>query len=136
MIDLSKLGEHTLQIDCDVIQADGGTRTASITGAACAIEDAIDYMIKKDLISTSPVISKIGAISAGIVGSDVLVDLDYNEDSNCETDMNIVMTDNNQFIEIQGTAEGNPFNLKELNEILSLSQEAINSIFKITNKNA
>lgn len=136
MIDLSKLGEHTLQIDCDVIQADGGTRTASITGAACAIEDAIDYMIKKDLISTSPVKSKIGAISAGIVGSDVLVDLDYNEDSSCETDMNIVMTDNNQFIEIQGTAEGNPFNLKELNEILSLSQEAINSIFKITNKNA
>lgn len=134
MIDLSKIGENTLQVDCDVLQADGGTRTASITGAACAIEDAVEYMLKTKLISESPIIKKIAAISAGIVESKVLVDLDYEEDSNCETDMNIVMTEDKQFIEIQGTAEGNPFSQDELNEILTLSSDAIQSIFEITEK--
>ena len=134
MIDLTKIGENTLQVDCDVLQADGGTRTASITGAACAIEDAVEYMLKTKLISESPIIKKIAAISAGIVESKVLVDLDYEEDSNCETDMNIVMTEDKQFIEIQGTAEGNPFSQDELNEILTLSSDAIQSIFKITQK--
>ena len=134
MIDLTKIGENTLQVDCDVLQADGGTRTASITGAACAIEDAVEYMLKTKLISESPIIKKIAAISAGIVQSKVLVDLDYEEDSNCETDMNIVMTEDKQFIEIQGTAEGNPFSQDELNEILTLSSDAIQSIFQITQK--
>lgn len=134
MIDLTKIGENTLQVDCDVLQADGGTRTASITGAACAIEDAVEYMLKTRLISESPIIKKIAAISAGIVESKVLVDLDYEEDSNCETDMNIVMTEDKQFIEIQGTAEGNPFSQDELNEILTLSSDAIQSIFQITQK--
>ena len=134
MIDLTKIGENTLQVDCDVLQADGGTRTASITGAACAIEDAVEYMLKTKLISVSPIIKKIAAISAGIVQSKVLVDLDYEEDSNCETDMNIVMTEDKQFIEIQGTAEGNPFSQVELNEILTLSSDAIQSIFQITQK--
>ncbi|MDA9914096.1 ribonuclease PH [Methylophilaceae bacterium] len=134
MIDLTKIGENTLQVDCDVLQADGGTRTASITGAACAIEDAVEYMLKTKLISESPIIKKIAAISAGIVESKVLVDLDYEEDSNCETDMNIVMTEDKQFIEIQGTAEGNPFSQDELNEILTLSSDAIQSIFEITEK--
>ena len=134
MIDLTKIGENTLQVDCDVLQADGGTRTASITGAACAIEDAVEYMLKAKLISESPIIKKIAAISAGIVDSKVLVDLDYDEDSNCETDMNIVMTEDKQFIEIQGTAEGNPFRQDELNEILTLSSDAIQSIFQITHK--
>ena len=134
MIDLTKIGENTLQVDCDVLQADGGTRTASITGAACAIEDAVEYMLKTKLISESPIIKKIAAISAGIVESKVLVDLDYEEDSNCETDMNIVMTEDKQFIEIQGTAEGNPFSQDELNEILTLSSDAIQSIFGITEK--
>jgi ribonuclease PH len=134
MIDLTKIGENTLQVDCDVLQADGGTRTASITGAACAIEDAVEYMLKTKLISVSPIIKKIAAISAGIVQSKVLVDLDYEEDSNCETDMNIVMTEDKQFIEIQGTAEGNPFSQDELNEILTLSSDAIQSIFQITQK--
>jgi len=134
MIDLTKIGENTLQVDCDVLQADGGTRTASITGAACAIEDAVEYMLKTKLISESPIIKKIAAISAGIVESKVLVDLDYEEDSNCETDMNIVMTEDKQFIEIQGTAEGNPFSQDELNEILTLSSDAIQSIFQITQK--
>ncbi|MFY0649373.1 MAG: ribonuclease PH [Methylophilaceae bacterium] len=134
MIDLTKIGENTLQVDCDVLQADGGTRTASITGAACAIEDAVEYMLKTKLISESPIIKKIAAISAGIVESKVLIDLDYEEDSNCETDMNIVMTEDKQFIEIQGTAEGNPFSQDELNEILTLSSDAIQSIFQITQK--
>jgi len=134
MIDLTKIGENTLQVDCDVLQADGGTRTASITGAACAIEDAVEYMLKTKLISESPIIKKIAAISAGIVESKVLVDLDYEEDSNCETDMNIVMTEDKRFIEIQGTAEGNPFSQDELNEILTLSSDAIQSIFQITQK--
>jgi len=134
MIDLTKIGENTLQVDCDVLQADGGTRSASITGAACAIEDAVEYMLKTKLISESPIIKKIAAISAGIVESKVLVDLDYEEDSNCETDMNIVMTEDKQFIEIQGTAEGNPFSQDELNEILTLSSDAIQSIFEITEK--
>jgi ribonuclease PH len=134
MIDLTMIGENTLQVDCDVLQADGGTRTASITGAACAIEDAVEYMLKTKLISESPIIKKIAAISAGIVDSKVLVDLDYDEDSNCETDMNIVMTEDKQFIEIQGTAEGNPFSQDELNEILTLSSDAIQSIFQITHK--
>ena len=134
MIDLTKIGENTIQVDCDVLQADGGTRTASITGAACAIEDAVEYMLKAKLISESPIIKKIAAISAGIVKSKVMVDLDYDEDSNCETDMNIVMTEDKQFIEIQGTAEGNPFSQDELNEILTLSSDAIQSIFQITHK--
>jgi ribonuclease PH len=134
MVDLKKLGENTIHIDCDVIQADGGTRTASITGAACAVEDAIQFMIKKGLITESPIISKVAAISAGVVGDQVLVDLDYNEDSNCETDMNIVMNQDNKFIEIQGTAEGVAFSLTELNSILDASQKAINLIFEIAKK--
>jgi ribonuclease PH len=134
MVDLKKLGENTIHIDCDVIQADGGTRTASITGAACAVEDAIQFMIKKGLITESPIISKVAAISAGVVGDQVLVDLDYDEDSNCETDMNIVMNQDNKFIEIQGTAEGVAFSLTELNSILDASQKAINLIFEIAKK--
>ena len=134
MIDLKKLGEITLQIDCDVIQADGGTRTNAITGAACAIEDAVDFMLEKKLINESPIIHKIAAISAGIVNNVIMVDLDYIEDSNCETDMNIVMTDDNKFIEIQGTAEGTPFSSEELNHLLSISQNAIASIFEVVKK--
>jgi len=134
MIDLKKLGEITLQIDCDVIQADGGTRTAAITGAACAIEDAVDFMLEKKLINESPIIHKIAAISAGIVNNEIMVDLDYNEDSGCETDMNIIMTDDYKFIEIQGTAEGAPFSIEELNHLLSMSQNAITSIFETVKK--
>ena len=134
MIDVAHIGETTLPLDCEVLQADGGPRTAAITGAACAIEYAVEYMLTTTLISASPIIKKIAAISAGIVESKVLVDLDYEEDSNCETDMNIVMTEDKQFIEIQGTAEGNPFSQDELNEILTLSSDAIQSIFQITQK--
>ncbi|MDA0942354.1 MAG: ribonuclease PH, partial [Proteobacteria bacterium] len=116
------------------IQADGGTRTTAITGAACAIEDAVDFMLEKKLINESPIIHKIAAISAGIVNNVIMVDLDYIEDSNCETDMNIVMTDDNKFIEIQGTAEGTPFSSEELNHLLSISQNAIASIFEVVKK--
>ena len=134
VVDLHKLKNYQVIIDCDVLQADGGTRTAAITGPACAIEDAVDYMLEKKLINESPIIHKIAAISAGIVNNEIMIDLDYNEDSNCETDMNIIMTDDNKFIEIQGTAEGAPFSIEELNQLLSMSQNAITSIFETVKK--
>jgi ribonuclease PH len=106
IIDLKKLGERTIHIDCDVIQADGGTRTASISGAYVALYDAIQTLIKSKKIMSSPLIDSIAAISVGIKGGEVLLDLDYVEDSSCDTDMNIVMTGEGKFVEIQGTAEG------------------------------
>ena len=110
IIDLEMLGERTIQIDCDVIQADGGTRTASITGAYVALYDAIQNLITKGLIKNSPIVDSIAAISLGIKDSNIFLDLDYMEDSNCDTDMNIVMTGAGKFVEIQGTAEGEAFN--------------------------
>jgi ribonuclease PH len=105
-VDMQALGEHTITVDCDVIQADGGTRTASITGAFVALADAIRYMQDKELISTDPVIGHVASVSVGIYGATPVMDLDYAEDSDCETDMNIVMNDQGGYIEIQGTAEG------------------------------
>ena len=132
-IDLNQIPEYTIKIDCDVIQADGGTRTASITGANIALEDAINYMKNREIISsnTNPIINKIAAISTGIYQDQPILDLDYNEDSQAETDMNIVMTQDLKIIEIQGTAEGKPFSEQELTELLDLAKKGIKEIFNL-----
>tara|TARA_B110000196_G_scaffold290095_1_gene276125 strand:+ start:415 stop:1131 length:717 start_codon:yes stop_codon:yes gene_type:complete len=128
VIDLKKLGERTIHIDCDVIQADGGTRTASISGAYIAIYDAIQTLIDSNKISTSPLIDSIAAISVGIKNGEVLLDLDYEEDSSCDTDMNIVMTGNGKFVEIQGTAEGEAFSRKEMDDLINMAESGIKLI--------
>ena len=125
VVDLSQLGERTIQIDCDVIQADGGTRTASITGAYVALADAVAWLLAQGKITHSPIIDSVAAISVGVVGGVPMLDLDYNEDSNCDTDMNVVMTGKGGFVEIQGTAEGVPFSTEELNALLALAQKGI-----------
>jgi len=127
-VDLKALGEHSITIDCDVIQADGGTRTASITGGYVALADAIQYMLGKKLIKKSPLQRQIASISVGVYEGTAVADLDYPEDSNCETDMNVVMDSNGGFIEIQGTAEGAPFQPEELNSMLALAKDAIDSL--------
>jgi len=130
-VDLEKLGEHTITIDCDVIQADGGTRTASITGGFVALADAIQTLIDSKAITTNPIQSHIASISVGIYQGLPVADLDYPEDSNCDTDMNIVMNEEGGFIEIQGTAEGNAFTHPELQAMLKLGSDAISSLIKI-----
>ena len=133
IIDLKKLGEITIQIDCDVIQADGGTRTASITGAFIALNDAIQNLINKGLIKKSPIVDSIAAISLGIKDSDIFLDLDYAEDSNCDTDMNIVMTGSGKFVEIQGTAEGEAFTRNEMNHLIDMAEHGIKELTEIQN---
>lgn len=128
IIDLEKLGERSIQIDCDVIQADGGTRTASITGAYVALQDAIDHLISKKLISESPLKDSVAAISVGVYKGMPVLDLDYIEDSDCDTDMNVVMTGKGGFVEIQGTAEGEPFSTNEMNAMLVLASQGINEL--------
>jgi ribonuclease PH len=128
IIDLEKLGERSIQIDCDVIQADGGTRTASITGAYVALQDAINHLISKKLITESPLKDSVAAISVGVYKGMPVLDLDYIEDSDCDTDMNVVMTGKGGFVEIQGTAEGEPFSAKEMNAMLALASEGISSL--------
>lgn len=128
IIDLNKLGERTIHIDCDVIQADGGTRTASITGAYVALCDAIEVLINKDILKKSPMKDSIAAVSLGIKGKEILLDLDYIEDSNCDTDINIVMTGLGKFVEIQGTAEGEAFTRDEMNQLIDLAECGIKSI--------
>lgn len=125
VIQLEDLGERQILIDCDVIQADGGTRTASITGSFIALMDALFYLKKTEKISTLPVRDFLAAISAGIVQGDYLLDLDYKEDSGATVDLNLVMTASGEFVEIQGTAEGKPFTGKELDTLLALSQKGI-----------
>ena len=128
VIDLKQLGERTIQIDCDVIQADGGTRTASITGAFVALHDAIDKLIYQQLIETSPIIDQVAAISVGIHRGVPLLDLDYAEDSSCDTDMNVVMTGKSGIVEVQGTAEGTPFDRKALDAMLDMAQHGIREL--------
>lgn len=124
-IDLKALGENSITIDCDVIQADGGTRTASITGACVALVDAINHMIENGQLKASPMKYMIGAVSVGVYNGEAVLDLDYAEDSNAETDLNVIMADNGGFIEIQGTAEGEPFQPTELNAMLELAKKGI-----------
>ncbi len=120
-VDLEALGEHTITLDCDVLQADGGTRTASITGAFVALSLAVDWMIKTGRIKKTPLHGQIAAISVGIYEGCPVLDLDYAEDSTAETDMNVVMNDAGHFIEVQGTAEGHAFSRDELNQLLDLA---------------
>ena len=128
VVDLSKLGERTIHIDCDVIQADGGTRTASITGAFVALHDAISFLIKQKLLAESPIRDAVAAISVGIYQGTPVLDLDYAEDSDCDTDMNVVMTGQGGFVEIQGTAEGAPFTQAELTSLLALADKGIRAL--------
>ena len=130
-VDLTALGQHTITIDCDVLQADGGTRTAAISGACVALIDALEHMVRKKMISTSPLKHHIAAVSVGVYNNTPVLDLDYAEDSNCETDMNIVMTDKGEFIEIQGTAEGTPFTGDHLGTMLQLAQQGITDIIAL-----
>jgi len=124
-IDLKALGENSITIDCDVIQADGGTRTASITGGFVALSDAVHHMLEKNMLRENPLRHHVASISVGVYQGTPVADLDYAEDSNCETDMNIVMNDAGGFIEIQGTAEGAPFSDDELQSMLQLGRDAI-----------
>jgi len=131
VVDLQKLGERTIQIDCDVIQADGGTRTASITGAFVALFDAVTGLLGQGLVKESPIIDFVAAISVGIFQGEPVLDLDYLEDSACDTDMNVVMLGNGKFVEVQGTAEGNAFNREEMDALLELAQQGIASLVEM-----
>jgi len=131
VVDLQKLGDRTILIDCDVIQADGGTRTASITGAFIALYDAVRDLLGKGLIKESPLKDFIAAVSVGIYQGTPVLDLDYVEDSACDTDMNVVMLGNGRFVEVQGTAEGNAFTPAEMDAMLALAQSGINELFAI-----
>jgi len=128
VIDLEKLGERSIHLDCDVIQADGGTRTASITGAYVALHDAISYLLTKNLITENPLKQAVAAISVGVYKGAPVLDLDYIEDSDCDTDMNVVMTTDGGFVEIQGTAEGEPFDKAAMNAMLDLAQSGIGEL--------
>lgn len=134
VVDLKQLGERTIQIDCDVIQADGGTRTASITGAFVALHDAVEKLIYRQLIETTPIIDHVAAISVGIHQGIPVLDLDYVEDSSCDTDMNVVMTGNLGMIEVQGTAEGAAFSRKELDNMLDMAQQGIHELIVLQKK--
>lgn len=127
-VDLKLLGENTVTIDCDVIQADGGTRTASITGACVALVDALNVMRAKGIIKTNPLRFMVAAVSVGVYQGTAVADLDYAEDSNAETDMNIVMTETGKIIELQGTAEEEPFSFDEMQQMLELGRHAIREI--------
>ena len=128
VVDLNKLGERTLHIDCDVIQADGGTRTASITGAFVAVHDAIGTLLERGLLTESPIRDFVAAISVGIYQGVPVLDLDYLEDSDCDTDMNVVMSGRGAFVEIQGTAEGATFDRAEMNALLDLADQGIQQL--------
>ncbi|MFK4785020.1 ribonuclease PH [Fusobacterium sp. MFO224] len=133
-IDLDKIGERTITIDCDVIQADGGTRTASITGGYIALAMAIERMVKAGKLKENPLKSKIAAISVGIVSGIPMLDLKYTEDSAAEVDMNVVMNDRGEFIEVQGTGEEATYSRKELNQLLDLAELGLKELFEVQNQ--
>jgi len=130
VVDLQALGERTITLDCDVIQADGGTRTAAITGSYVALVDAVQYLLKRKKIRNNPIHGAIAAISVGIYKGVPILDLDYREDSNAETDMNIVMNDGLAYVEVQGTAEGHAFRHEELEAMLSLAKDGISQLLE------
>lgn len=127
-VSLEALGEHMITVDCDVIQADGGTRTASITGGYVALADAVNHMISNGKLSASPLHGQVASVSVGIFNGTPVLDLDYDEDSNAETDMNVVMNDAEAFIEVQGTAEGHAFRKDELEAMLALATKGIKEL--------
>ena len=128
VIDRSKLGERQILIDCDVITADGGTRTASITGAFVALQLAVNGLLKQGLIAENPITEPVAAVSVGVVGGVALLDLDYPEDSGCDSDVNVVMTGSGKIVEVQGTAEGATFSIDELNTLLKLAEHGIKEL--------
>lgn len=128
-LDLTSLGDHTIRIDCDVIQADGGTRTASITGGYIALVDAIDYMMTMEMLTETPLIGTVAAVSVGVVNGECLLDLCYLEDSTADVDMNIVMRDTN-FVEVQGTAEGETFDRTQMDEMLDLAAKGCQELME------
>ena len=125
VVDLKALGERTITVDCDVLQADGGTRTAAITGGFVALADAVDTLIKRRALSANPIHGQVAAVSVGIFRGVAVLDLDYAEDSNAETDMNVVMNSGGAFVEVQGTAEGHAFRRHELDRLLDLASQGI-----------
>jgi ribonuclease PH len=131
VFDLKALGERTISLDCDVLQADGGTRTASITGAYVAAADAVATLLKAGLITASPIKGPVAAISVGILNGTPLLDLEYIEDSTCDTDMNVVMTGAGHFVEVQGTAEGVAFTRQEMDALLTLAEKGIGELVKL-----
>ena len=131
IIDLQKLGERSIHLDCDVIQADGGTRTASITGAYVALHDAVSTLLKSGKISENPLKQAVAAISVGVYKGAPVLDLDYIEDADCDTDMNVVMTADGGFVEIQGTAEGEPFTREAMNSMLDLAASGIKDLLAL-----
>ncbi|HDZ6756441.1 TPA: ribonuclease PH, partial [Mannheimia haemolytica] len=128
VVDLKALGERTVTVDCDVIQADGGTRTASITGACVALYDAMNKLVANGTLKTNPMKGLVAAISVGIVAGEAVCDLEYLEDSNAETDMNVVMVEDGRLVEVQGTAEGEPFSHQELLTLLDLAKQGISQL--------
>ncbi|MDO8775218.1 MAG: ribonuclease PH [Burkholderiaceae bacterium] len=128
VFDLKKLGERTIHLDCDVIQADGGTRTAAITGAFVAAQDAVNQLLASGKLTESPIIDHVAAISVGMVQGTPLLDLEYTEDVSCDTDMNVVMTGAGNFVEVQGTAEGAAFSRKEMDALLALAEKGIREL--------
>lgn len=128
VFDLKKLGERTIHLDCDVLQADGGTRTAAITGAFVAAQDAVNTLLASGKLQVSPIIGHVAAISVGIVQGTPLLDLEYIEDSACDTDMNVVMTGAGHYVEVQGTAEGAAFSRKEMDTLLALAEKGISEL--------
>ena len=128
VVDGASLGPRTIQVDCDVLQADGGTRTAAITGAFVAVHDAVSWLMQRKLLPGSPIRDFVAAVSVGIYQGSPVLDLDYAEDSACGTDMNVVMTGSGRFIEVQGTAEGEPFTASEMNDLLSLAAAGIREL--------
>ena len=131
VVDRSALGEHTITLDCDVLQADGGTRTAAITGAYVALVDACSWLLSRNKIKKNPIHGQIAAVSVGIFNNTPVLDLDYPEDSRAETDMNVVMNDGGGFIELQGTAEGHAFRKEELDQLIGLAEKGIRSLMEM-----
>lgn len=129
-VDMKILGEQQITVDCDVIQADGGTRTASITGGYVALSDAINHLIEKGAVKESPIVAQIASVSVGVYNGVPVLDLDYDEDSSAETDMNVVMNGEGQFIEVQGTAEEAPFSMEEMQQMLVLAQQGITNLIE------
>jgi len=131
VFDLTKLGERTIHLDCDVLQADGGTRTAAITGAFVAAQDAVNKLLAQGKLLESPIRDHVAAISVGMVQGTPLLDLEYTEDSACDTDMNVVMTGSGHFVEVQGTAEGAAFSRQEMNALLALAEKGISDLIAL-----
>ncbi len=134
VMDLAKLGERQITIDCDVLQADGGTRCASITGSMVALADAVAWLREEGVIIADPIRDFVAAVSVGIVGGEPMLDLDYAEDSSCGTDMNVVMTGAGNFVEVQGTAEGEPFTRAEMSRLIDLASRGISELTALQRK--